>query len=188
MIWEQVQSYDKSYQSCCLNLKVKQWNGLSDVHAQWQGMARWIFSDIFTTISQTANNSWTRASPERCSNVRAWKWRPPFPLYSQCPHAEVLPSNFGLWQPPRVSVALFFSSAIGLVFKRTVEFHVRHRETMSAIFLTNTYLFCNHCINYLMNHVTRRGMGVTLPASSRDHSASVVQTFAFNLNLYEHTT
>ena len=58
-----------------------------------------------------------------------------------------------------VSSPLFFPSAIGLVFKRTVEFHVRHRATMSAIFLTNTYLFCNLCINYLMNHVTSRGMG-----------------------------
>lgn len=69
----------------------------------------------------------------------------------------------------RVSACAFFRSAIGLVFKRTVEFHVRHQETMSAIFLTNTYLFCNHCINYLMNHVTRRGKGAPRLARSRDY-------------------
>ena len=54
----------------------------------------------------------------------------------------------------------FFFSGYRLVFQRTVELHVRNRETEPVIFLTNTYLFCNLGINYLMNHVTRRGKGV----------------------------
>jgi hypothetical protein len=59
-----------------------------------------------------------------------------------------------------LSLPLSFFSGYRLVFQRTVELDVRNRETEPAIFLTNTYLFCNLGINYLMNHVTRRGKGV----------------------------
>lgn len=40
---------------------------------------------------------------------------------------------------------------------------------MSAIFLTNTYLFCNLCINYLMNHVMGKGEGGLSVSYSKDH-------------------
>lgn len=117
--------------------------------------------DIFTTILQTAYNSLTRVS----SNALAWKWRPRF-RYTHNVHTTRGSRPNLFYCSLCVSLPSLFFSAIGLVFKRTVEFHVRHRETMSAIFLTNTYLFCNLCINYLMNHVTRRGWG-TSPCTLR---------------------
>lgn len=131
--------------------------------------------DIFTTILQTAYNSLTRVSQQR-SNALAWKWRPRF-RYTHNVHTTRGSRPNLFYCSLCVSLPSLFFSAIGLVFKRTVEFHVRHKETMSAIFLTNTYLFCNLCINYLMNHVTRRGMGylslhargTTLTQHSRAH-------------------
>lgn len=127
-------------------------------------------------------------------NGQAWKNGgggtrvvPRFMLYSQAPDGEMLPVQICfIAASVRVSAFVFFRSAIGLVFKRAVEFHVRHQETMSAIFLRNTYLFCNHCINYLMNHVTRRGDGVPRLARLRDHCDPTLHSYALSCFCFWH--
>lgn len=88
----------------------------------WRG---WVFlDDIYHNTTKQQINARTRASQERW---RQSKWRSPFPLYSQASHGEMLPRPNLFYCSLREGLCLrFFPSAIGLVFKRTVEFHVRH--------------------------------------------------------------
>lgn len=116
------------------------------------------------TVSTTTRKTHTRPNLFYCSLLLSFLFLSLSVGVSQCLlFSPSLPlSLFSLSLPP-------LSAAIGgLVFlfffffsfwKDSWIFDVRHTHTgaapcLTVIFLTNTCLFCNLCINYLMNHVT----------------------------------
>lgn len=86
------------------------------------------------------------------------RWRfsvsPLLPLSPSLSFFSLTPPSLRCYRGACISFLFFFS-----FWKDSWIFDVRHTHTgaapcLTVIFLTNTCLFCNLCINYLMNHVT----------------------------------